>query len=183
MNQRIHCPNPVCPQPDDVQKVSLIVASGTRQQAVTPYYSVTTMNALSEQLAEGAPARPENKGKWGSGSVVTMLVLGFFLFFGVLALVEVILYTFGLLPGRVKSAVELFYLSPLIFGVVPAIIMVALVRYKRAAAAKFKTDFAEWSRKQARWESLYYCNRCGSVFNPTEGDRFVPASRMKELLV
>jgi len=40
-----------------------------------------------------------------------------------------------------------------------------------------------WQAALARWGELYHCNRCGGVFYPTEGDRFVPALRMKGLLV
>ena len=51
-----------------------------------------------------------------------------------------------------------------------------------AANAKFMRDGPKWQAAMAKWDELYYCNRCGSVFNPSESDRFVPASRMKDLL-
>jgi hypothetical protein len=43
-------------------------------------------------------------------------------------------------------------------------------------------DVRKYRRMEARWKKAYYCHRCGSVFLPGES-RFVPASRMKELLV
>jgi hypothetical protein len=45
-----------------------------------------------------------------------------------------------------------------------------------------RAAYRPWLRKSATWDQLYYCIRCGSVFNPNEHGRFVPASRMNELL-
>jgi hypothetical protein len=56
-------------------------------------------------------------------------------------------------------------------------------RADATARAKVNRETARWLLAKVKWNQLYYCNRCGSVFNPTRGDRFVPASRMKELLV
>jgi hypothetical protein len=62
-------------------------------------------------------------------------------------------------------------------------VLAATTRGAIAANAKFTREGASWQAALARWDELYYCNGCGSVFNPTEGDRFVPPSRMNELLV
>jgi hypothetical protein len=87
----------------------------------------------------------------------------------------------------VSDKVGLNVFIPLVIGVALVIVGVeasgAATRRARAANATFIRDGATWQAAMSKWNELYYCSRCGSVFNPTAGDRFVPAAHMKELLV
>jgi hypothetical protein len=59
-----------------------------------------------------------------------------------------------------------------------------LLRDQRERAAVFQRDSAAWLNAIAKWEQLYYCNRCGNVFDPGDPTHtFVPASRMGEYLL
>ena len=73
MNERIRCPNPVCPRPDDVQKVSIVVSSGTIEGLEPGSYNV--MSSLSKQLA--APPQPEYTDKWGWKLIAWVIALGY----------------------------------------------------------------------------------------------------------
>jgi hypothetical protein len=55
-------------------------------------------------------------------------------------------------------------------------------RSAAAANATFLQEGGAWQAAFAKWDELSYCNGCGSVFSPRDAERFVPASRMKELL-
>ncbi len=173
VNERIRCPNPMCPQPDDVRKVSVIAEE---------------MNALNMMGVTGqlqAPERPPNGGRWGC-MVATLIISVPIALIGIAGLFSSLAGLSGLLPPpanpsnnftpTVGALVSLGY--TLVFGG----ISVWAVYSQRKGAAQWKRAYPAWQRAMARWEQLYYCNRCGSVFNPNEPGRFVPASRMKELL-
>ena len=188
----ISCPNPRCPQPHDVQKVSIIVQEGTTKGTVaqegTPKgaiagkYSVTSQNALSAALA--APEEP--KILWQGGRISYALL--FFLTFGfLLGIFSFILFSvseeIALLNGHGEAAPFGDFITTLIFSLSISIVF-GLFIYA------YWLDHARWAKAKALWDQLYYCHRCDSVFNPKDDkdttkdpDRtFVPASQMKKLL-
>jgi hypothetical protein len=169
MNERARCPNPVCPQPDDVQKVSVVAAS----------WNALNLLGVPGQLQ--APERPQNYGRWGLGSIILLLVLAFFASPVVTEPLAMIRNGAPLVSGPNPETSLLVLLGDILVSVG---LMVWLVVYMRSASNRFKHELRAWERAWATWNQLYYCNRCGSVFNPDDPThRFVPASRMKELLV
>lgn len=160
MSERIRCPNPVCPQPDDVQKVSLVA------QSRTPL----NLHDVSWELT--APKEPENTGEWGCWSMLLVFVGGISAFLLIFSAIR---------PG---VAVDLarnpgFIVQELVIVIILAVLVFPFKWYGRAA---YKRKYAPWRAEYDKWEQLYYCNRCGSVFNPNAPSTFVLASRMKELL-
>ncbi len=182
MYGRIECPNPICPQPDTVQSVSAIVHTGT-SLVYAPGQYVTSQDALSKILFPPAPPTRRQYAfigrLWGwtrSINWKVALVIGVVMLAVICQLLETFLYSlidaFGFDVGRITFLVCLAAIGGLfIFGyfVYPEII--------------YRRKYPKWASELATWEELFYCYGCGSVFNPTEGGRFVPASRMKELLV
>ena len=172
MNLRIRCLNPLCPQPDDVQKVSAVYESGTDELRQT---------SLSRKLSP--PERPGTPLEEQDGCAPAFWLM--LCFGGGLGSLVLAGYYYSANPLSDKFALNV--VIALVLGVLLMIVGVEVLAATRrgatAANAKFIREGAAWQAALARWDELYYCNRCGSVFNPTEGDRFVPASRMKELLV
>ena len=177
MQQRIQCPNPVCPQPDDVQKVSVVVGSGTTeglQRFSSGTYSV--QSSLSRQLS--APTAPENRGAWEGGSIVLMAILIFLSLPVFTAIAYTIQRGFDYVAND-GAAVTFFFIG---VGCLGGIVL--LVAYKRREAAAYRKKYATHFLAIGKWNRLYYCNRCGSVFDPSDAaHRFVPASQMNDLLV
>jgi hypothetical protein len=174
MAEDVRCPNPACTLPNDVQKVSDTIQGGLPHRIET--LVVGSDSNTNGQLA--APAPPRKGARWGC-VVSGVLVIAVF---GLCSAANAILYTFN--PGSI-AAVKGTAPDP------PALAALALGSLALAAwilvnkfveAARYKRELPAWSRAQAIWGHLYYCNRCGSVFDPTEGDTFVPASHMRELL-
>src|SRR5215472_784499 len=87
----IHCPNPRCPQPNDVQKVSIIVQEGTTKGTATQEgakaakYSVKSQNQLSVTLA--APVEPQRVWKAGGISSILLFYLSFGFILGLLSFI------------------------------------------------------------------------------------------------
>jgi hypothetical protein len=94
-------------------------------------------------------------------------------------------YRYSANPTSDKFApnVAIAFVLGVLLMIVGVEVLAATRRGAAAANAKFVREGAAWQAALARWGELYYCNRCGSVFNPAGADRFVPASRMRELLV
>ena len=171
MNERIRCPNPVCPLPEDVQKVSVVVSSGTIEGLKPGQYSV--MSSLSKQLA--APPQPEYTDKWGWKLIAWVIALGYL---SLASLTEFGLLTAGIavLPAGDTPTPPAF----LVFGIGSGAIFVWILIWHRVTANQFR----RWHKAKDKWDQLYYCKHCGSVFNPNagEGATYVPVSHMKELL-
>jgi hypothetical protein len=115
--------------------------------------------------------KPENKGRWGCGAILGVAFFGIGL---IVAPIQLMHPTTRLSDQALEGMAGIILLS--------ATVVVWIVLYKVINAIKYNRSFRVWFRAQAKWDQLYYCNRCGSVFNPNEHGRFVPASRMKELL-
>ena len=62
---------------------------------------------------------------------------------------------------------------------------VALVLLARSNDWNGKKQIAEqlprWQQSMATWNRLFYCPRCGHIFDPS-GGAFVPANQMRQLL-
>jgi hypothetical protein len=106
----------------------------------------------------------------------------FYLF--VLGGTAVVSVPFTVLTGHIPLTPDLASrLAPtFFFGLVAVGLLVFYLANARRQSARHDSKYAQYWQARARWEHLYACQQCGSVFNPTEPDRFVPASRMKELL-
>jgi hypothetical protein len=167
MNERIHCPNPVCPHPDAVQQVRAVAQSR---------YASNPSPAAWHLLPPDPPVDRRRPG-W---AVVATLLFELFALGGT----AVVLIPFNVLVGHVQRTPALVSrLAPtFFFGVVAVGLMVVTVDGWRRQSARYERNNERYRRAHARWEELYYCNGCGSVFNPNEPSRFVPASRMRELL-
>jgi hypothetical protein len=180
--QRISCPNRVCPQPQDVQKVSILVLQGTLARS-TKSYSITAQTELSKMLA----APPEPKPPRGERSIFNVLLfllpVGFFL--GAFSFILFITAEgIAIVDGQGQAVpVDEFLKTLLItfavmlyFGLFSYIALIGPERsYRRRHAA--------WVKAKAIWDELYYCHHCDTVFNPADPLWMaVPASHMKELL-
>ncbi len=168
MNEHIRCPNPVCPQPNDVQQVSAVAQNR---------YSLN-QSPVAWQLLPPEP--PVDRRRSGWVILATVLVSLF-----PLGGTAVVIIAFNVLVGRVHLTPDLASrLAPtFFFGLVAVGLMVWYVADARRQSARYETKYEHYRHAHARWDQLYSCNRCGSVFHPNEPGRFVPASRMKELLV
>src|SRR5258706_11514604 len=167
MNERIRCPNPVCPQPDDVQQASVVVQ--TR-------YSLFHVRAAWQLLPPDAPVKRAIP-VW---ALVVLVLLCLFPFGGP----AVVTIPLSVIVGRVHLTPDLASrLAPdFFFGLLGVGLLVYYVADWRRKSAQYEIQAEQYRRARATWEELYYCNSCGSVFNPTESGRFVPAFQMKTLL-
>lgn len=178
MNEEVRCPNPACPLPDDVQKLSVVFHGGPPQRFETFTAGVDSeTNNWSDQLA--APAPPKRGARWGC-VVPGVLVVALF---GLCGSVSAIFYTLN--PGAIGEVKGNSPPDP------PLLALLALGSFALAAwiiinklmeMARYRRERPAWEHSQAQWDQLYYCNRCGTVFDPTAEGKFVPVSRIRELL-
>jgi hypothetical protein len=155
--RRTRCPNPECPDPNDVQLISALIGKGKLSGTVSDVgYKVVMQSDLSKQLIY------VNSSINGWALVLLMLAT-VPVFIGLSNIVSVVS---GVGTGDVGNGVEdLLIALPLLVGVIAL-----LARSKRRNR-----------QTKARWASAYYCNHCGSVFIPGSSE-FVPVSRVKDLL-
>ncbi len=176
MQQRISCPNPLCPQPDDVQRVSAVVQSAMSQGYLAGQHGATSQSALSQLLA--APVEPVNRGGWTCASVFWMLILAYLAAAGLVVAILISAKIAVFPPDNGPPPDDLFAV-----GLGSVVILAWVFLYKRGRAARFKREYPVWVRAKTKWDELYYCHRCGSVFKPRDlTPTFVPASQMKRLL-
>lgn len=183
MTSRISCPNPECPQPDAVQKVGIIVSEGEShgrvgQMQSWPGYATYSQTALSAQLA--CPREHANEGKWDLEALfwitVGILVSGFAILSGI--------------GGIIGSPASMQSTSNYTLGVIGAFAVglgvgfwdIYTIRSKARKAREYTVSHEQWIKVVSIWERLYYCHRCGSVFDPTNPDLFVDAGKMPMLL-
>ena len=63
MNEDVRCPNPACPLPDDVQKLSVVAHGGPPQRFETFTAGADSeTNNWSDQLAAPPPPRKDHDG-------------------------------------------------------------------------------------------------------------------------
>lgn len=170
MSMRIHCPNPACPSPENVQLVSAVVAAGWSSGYVHTSAgggSATTQTALSKQLE----FKESGLMWWGrlvnsAGALATIpgICAGIPLAFVAsaaagsdqgLGLLAIALTVIGLPVGI------------LLLFVIPGTVLRILGK-------------PTYNKMRAQWWQLYYCPRCGSVFNPNTG-RYTGVGGIKAL--
>jgi hypothetical protein len=184
MQQRISCPNLVCPQPNDVQKVSVFVLQGQGTLA-TPFRSsrITGQTELSKMLA--APVEPKHPRDEGSLSNALLFLLPVAFFLGAFSFIlfitaEAIAIVDA--QGQAAPPVEFLEVVLITFGVT---IFFGLCSYFAliGPVRSYRRRHARWLKEKAMWEELYYCHHCDTVFNPIDPLWMaVPARHMKELL-
>jgi hypothetical protein len=182
--QRISCPNTVCPQPNDVQKVSVFVLQG-QGTLVTPFRSsrITSQTELSKMLA--APVEPKHPRDEGSLSNALLFLLPVAFFIGAFSIILFITSeAIAIVDAQAQAAPPAEFLQGVLitfsvttfFGLCSYFALIGPVRsYRR----RHKT----WVKAKAMWEELYYCHHCDTVFHPENPLWIpVPARHMKELL-
>lgn len=182
-NQRVVCPK--CQRSDRVQKVSTIVAQGTKvveeergyfvetdhgpDFIPSPYNSVAR-TALARKLAP--PAKPPQRKSNGCVAALFLSRLGAVLLVS-LILVMLFFCTYPFLAATYTQNNVLF-IGVLVFGI--AIIGLTLLWAVRAgwkqsrSTAEWNNSYdarvREWEAAYARWKQLYYCFRDEVVFIP-----------------
>jgi hypothetical protein len=182
MQQRISCPNPVCPQPQDVQKVNILVLQGTLARS-SKSYSIKAQTELSKMLA--APPEPKHPRDVGSISNALLFLLPVCFFLGAFSFI--LFFTTEAIAivdaqGQAAPPVEFLQVILITFGVT---IFFGLCSYFAliGPVRSYRRRHATWVKAKAIWEELYYCHHCDTVFNPADPLWMaVPASHMKELL-
>src|SRR5215469_2484959 len=189
----IHCSNPRCPQPNDVQKVSIIVQEGTtkgtatKEGATAGKYSITSQNQLTVVLA--APAEPQRVWKAGGISSVLLFYLSFGFILGLLSLILISVSEETALLNGQEQAVSFGDFIQSLLASASISIFFGLIIF--GPELPYRYNHAKWAKKKAIWDQLYYCRRCDNVFNPKDpkdtgppdlNHTFVPAKDMKKLL-
>lgn len=183
MQGRIGCPNPVCPQPQDVQKVSILVLQGTGQGTLAESKSITGQTELSKLLAAPLEPKPPRDEGSISNALLYLLPVGFllgafsFILFVSAEAIAIVDSQGQVVPGDEFLKVLLITLGIVIFfGLFSYIALIGPAR-------RYRRRHATWVKAKAIWEELYYCTHCDTVFNPADPLwAAVPASQMKELL-
>jgi hypothetical protein len=156
ISQRAMCPNPACPAPNDITLVSALTVQG-RSYSATNRGMRTAIHesALSRILALPTP--------W---QMLVATALVFIAFIGLIILLT--------------SAQAISYEGASGAGlVVVGLILLGSGGY--FAFRFYRQGWAISSRQRARWQGMYYCNRCNSVFVPPD-PCYVPAEQMRSLL-
>jgi hypothetical protein len=197
-SQRVVCPK--CQRSDRVEKVSAIVAQGTKvvddergffvetnhgpDFIPFPYNSVAR-TTLARKLA--APAKPPQRKNYGCVATLIMTRLGVVL---VVALIVVALF-FCTYPFLAATYIQnnVLFIGVLVFGI--AIVGLMLLWAVRASwkqsrsTAEWNNSYdariREWEVAYARWKQLYYCFRDDAVFIPGHST-FVSAEQTQDYL-
>ena len=186
MQLRISCPNPICPQPQDVRKVSILVLQGSGQVTLaesSKSSSLTGQTGLSKLLA--APPEPKPPRDDGSMSYALLYLLpvgflvaafSFILFITAEAIVIVDEQGQGVPIDELLRILLITVGIMLFFGLFSYVALIGPLR-------RYRRRHATWLKAKAIWDELYYCHHCDTVFNPADPLwAAVPASQMKELL-
>lgn len=183
MSMRIHCPNPQCPDPDHVVKVSAAQAAGNATgyaggtgtawvggQSVTVNTGGRTHSQtdLSRRLTVPKPGALS----WGRVLIGVPLVLSTF------SCCIASMLPGGFLRYQLTDAPvsDLFgvigqQVTPFVLIVLPFLVLGIALRWlgKRTSNKRYTT-----------WWKLYYCPTCDSVFNP--GGGWTHSARMMDLI-
>jgi hypothetical protein len=197
-SQRVVCPK--CQRSDRIQKVSTIVAQGTKvvddergffveadngPDFIPFTYNSVARTSLARRLAP--PAKPSSPDRYGCVAVLFMTRLGLAILVGLmLAALFFCSYPFLTVPYAQNDSL---FVGVLVFGF--AIMSLTLVWAVRASwrqarsTSKWNNSYdarvREWEAAYARWKQLYYCFRDNAVFIPGHST-FVPVERAQEYL-
>lgn len=159
------CPNPECPYPVDVRKVTEVIATGTVEWH---------RSDLVEQLLHDKPTPPlPLQVPSPRGTVVRAIGIGVFIWFGVGFLPVLPLSLQGRLsPQQLATVVAVFGGVVVVAGMLFIFGHLAARRDRtRIQSLKLQADAtnrqrqADYERALDNWShKLYYCNRCGSRF-------------------
>jgi hypothetical protein len=185
MKDPISCPNPVCPQPQDVQKVSIIVQQGTTLGTAAGQNSIISQNALSAALA--APAEPKALLQAGGRSYVILFVLSFGFILGFFSFILFsVSEEFALLNGQGQPVSFGDFIETVLISLSISIVFGLFIYI----GFFYRHNHAKWAKAKAIWDQLYYCPHCDTVFKPPDPKvpldphpTYVHASKMKKLLV
>jgi hypothetical protein len=182
----IHCPNPICPNPQDVQKVNVLVLQGTGQSTVAHplrFSRITGQTELSKMLA--APVEPKYPRNQGTIPFALRFLLPVCFFLGAFSFIlfisaEAIAVVNA--QGEAAPLVEFLQVILITFSIT---LFFGLSSYFALLGPlrTYRRRHAKWVKEKAIWEQLYYCHHCDTVFDPTDPLwKAVPGSRIKELL-
>jgi hypothetical protein len=155
-----------------VQKVSAICRSnsGFSLGEVTG----VTVGASNLALALAAPAQPRHRDYTAGIVVVSLITAG-----AGLAWLSVLGAGNGEpLLKEVLGGVAWFLFLCTLAG---AVGLSLLIRASVAASREHGHKYARWKQAMSRWDALFYCPRCDSVYNP-QGRQAAPAHAMHSLL-
>jgi hypothetical protein len=169
--------------------VSIIVQEGTTKGTVAQEkapkgktaanYSVKSQNELSVALA--APAEPQRVWKAGGISSVLLFYLSYGFILGLLSFILIsVSEEIALLNGQGQAVSFGDFTQTLLASSSISIFFGLIILGPELV---YRYNHAKWAKKKAKWDELYYCRRCGTVFNPTDPyGAYVPAKNMKKLL-
>lgn len=158
------CPH--CYHEDMVQKVSAIVEEGTTTGV--EYGWVTgrtggrrfrghTVGWNRQQTVLATLLAPPRRPVHAMG--LAAIVAGFFL----------MVFLYCIASQVVSTVVQANPEVLIVLGVLAVfalVLFVLLIRGVSDSAAYHRRDWLEWQRQMRKWQSLYYCHRCGTVFIP-----------------
>jgi pSer/pThr/pTyr-binding forkhead associated (FHA) protein len=106
--------------------------------------------------------------------LMMLLMLGTFLFGGVVSLLDPTGFTTGAV-GITGIASVCFFVPALAVGIgIPWLI-------KRYIERRYRERYDQWGKAKSKWDRLYYCNQCAGVFLPGQR-RLVPVEQMESFL-
>ncbi len=146
--------------------------------------SVATISSSPEDLAIARrippPQRPRYRSPWGiwSRSVVALLIIGL-----ALALVAAEENRSRLWATGASSVLLVTYLllSLALFLIPLGLLVAGRERERRIRQGELSIQLRAWERAMAKWEALYYCDRCEGVFF-SDRRRLVPTGEMEKYL-
>lgn len=146
--------------------------------------SVATISSLPEDLAIARrippPGRPRYSSSWGvwSRSAVVLLTIGLAL---ALVAAEENRSSLWAAAGTSGLLVAYLVLSFALFLIPLGLIVASKERERRIRQRELSIRLRAWERAMAKWEALYYCDRCDGVFFP-DRPRLVRADEMEKYL-
>src|SRR5262249_45830408 len=160
------CPNPICPNPQDVQKVNVHVLQGTGQSTVAhPLRSsrITGQTELSKMLA--APVEPKHPRDEGTIPYALLFLLPVCFFLGAFSFILFITAeAIAIVSAQGEAAPLVEFLKvilitfsvTLFFGLSSYFALLGPVR-------SYRRRHTKWVKEKAIWEQLYYCHHCDTV--------------------
>ena len=164
MAERIACPNPRFPFPNDVRPVTTVVESG-KVIGSSSYSGGQT--ELSQLLAP--PAKPTY--------AESDLLCGPLVVIGIVLLIVAISCA-ATIPSGSAVVTGVYIVTMVAIFIVVARRNETNVSKSRAA---YEAELPKWEHAMSRWRAAYFCPRCRSVFVPDESG-FTNADNLQSLL-